>query len=553
MTMSSTQPTRKFSVLDLIEWAGNKLPDPAMLFVWCTALIMALSALGTWRGWQVQPVRPEVVTQPVSDPSTGQSVGTPVLRADGRPEVRLVPFGAPVVTKSLLNSDGVFWLFRSLVKNFVEFPPLGVVVVTMLGVGVAERTGLMATLLKGLALLVPSQFFTPMMVFLGVQSSMAADAGYLVLPPLAAALYKSVGRSPLAGIAAAFSGIGAGFSANLLVTSLDPLLSTLTESGAKVIDPAYSVNAACNWWFMAASTGLLTIVGWAVTAWFVEPRLSRRAADDGGACLAPSSAALDAKLSGQEIRGLTWAAAALVVGGAAVLALVIPEGAPLHGGAEPFSKSPRWIVGIVPIITVLFLIPGIAYGAASRSVRGGKDVAQLMSETVASIAPILVLAFFAGQFIACFKYSQLDQILAYSLGTMLAESGLSPTLLLVAFIGLVMIINILMSSASAKWSLLASVFVPIFMLLQVSPELTQAAYRVGDSCTNIVTPLNAYLVVLLIAARKDAPRAGTGTLISMMMPYSIVFAICWTGFLLLWIWAGADLGPGGGHVYPPAP
>lgn len=551
--MSTSTSASKFSLLDIIEWAGNKLPDPAMLFVWCTVLVMALSAVGAWRGWQVQPVRPEVTQQQSSEAGAGQPVQAAMGGADGRPEVRLVPFGEPVVAKNLLSSDGIFWLFRSLVKNFVEFPPLGVVVVTMLGVGVAERTGLMATLLKGLALLVPSRFFTPMMVFLGVQSSMAADAGYLVLPPLAAALYKSVGRSPLAGIAAAFSGIGAGFSANLLVTSLDPLLSTLTESGARVIDPAYSVNAACNWWFMAASTGLLTVVGWAVTAWFVEPRLARRAHDDGGPVPPQASAASDARLSGEEVRGLSWAGISLVVGMGAMLALIIPAGAPLHGGAEPFSKSPRWIVGIVPIITVLFLVPGIAYGAASRQIRGGKDVAQLMSDTVASLAPILVLAFFAGQFIACFKYSQLDQLLAYSLGTWLAESGLSPTLLLLAFIGLVMVINVLMSSASAKWSLLASVFVPIFMLLQVSPELTQVAYRVGDSCSNIITPLNAYLVVLLMAARKDAPRSGTGTLISMMLPYSIAFAIIWTGFLLLWIRAGIDLGPGGGHVYPPVP
>lgn len=554
--MSSTSSSGRFSFLDAIEWAGNKLPDPAMLFVWCCLIVIVLSAVSTELGWSVQPVRPEAVMQTVTDPQTGASKQEYVIDANGRREVRLVEVGDPISSRSLLTSDGIFWMLRTMVRNFVDFPPLGVVLVTMLGVGLAERAGLIGAMLKAVMLVVPARFFTPMLVFLGIQSSMGADSGYVVLPPIAALMFKSVGRSPLAGVAAVFAGISAGFSSNLLVTSLDPLLGGLTQTGARVIEPGYELNAACNWWFLAASTVLLTLVGWAVTDLFVEPRLARRGPEDGGPAL-PGEGASELRaerLSSGESRALLYAMAVLGVMLAGVLALIFIEGSPIYGDGMPESRSPRWIIAIVPIIFFLFLVPGLVYGVSIGTIRSGRDVAKLMSDALASTAPVIVLAFFAGQFIAYFKYSQLDQLLAYSLGKLLAESGLPPLLLLAAFIVLVMALNILVSSASAKWTLLAPVFVPIFMLMQVSPELTQAAYRLADSCTNIVTPLNAYLVLILAACRAHAPRTGTGTIISMMTPYSIVFAIVWTAFLLGWAALGIDLGPGGGLVYtPPAP
>lgn len=551
--MSSTPRSSRFGFLDAIEWAGNKLPDPAMLFVWCCLIVIVLSAIGTQLGWSVQPVRPEAVMQTVTDPQTGATRRDYVIGADGRREVRLVDVGDPITSRSLLTSEGIFWMLKTMVRNFVDFPPLGVVLVTMLGVGLAERAGLIGALLKAVMLVVPARFFTPMLVFLGIQSSMGADSGYVVLPPIAALMFKSVGRSPLAGVAAVFAGISAGFSSNLLVTSLDPLLGSLTQTGARVIEPGYELNAACNWWFLAASTFLLTLVGWAVTDLFVEPRLNRRSPDDGGpAQVGAGAAELRAeRLSAGESRALLYAVSVLGVMLAGVLALVFIEGSPIYGDGMPESRSPRWIIAIVPIIFFLFLVPGLVYGVSIGTVRSGRDVARLMSDALASTAPVIVLAFFAGQFIAYFKYSQLDQLLAYSLGKLLAESGLPPLLLLAAFIVLVMVLNVLVSSASAKWTLLAPVFVPIFMLMQVSPELTQAAYRIADSCTNIVTPLNAYLVLILAACRAHAPRSGTGTIISMMTPYSLVFAVVWTAFLLGWAALGIDLGPGGGLVYTP--
>jgi aminobenzoyl-glutamate transport protein len=497
----------------------------------------------------VQPVRPEAVVQSVTDPATGQSHSTPVLDAHGRPEVRLVDVGEPIRARSLVTSDGIFWMLKTMVKNFIEFAPLGVILVTMLGVGVAERSGLVGTLLKALMLVLPRRLLTPAVVFLGVQSSLGADAGYVVLPPIAALLFKSVGRSPLAGIAAVFSGISAGFSSNLLITSLDPLLSGLTQTGARVIEPAYEVNAACNWWFMMASTGLLTLLGWAVTSWIIEPRLGGRPPEDGGPSAKGTPVPAPERLTADESRALFRALGVLAAAVAVVVALVVIPGSPIHGDGQPESRSARWIIAIVPILLLLFLFPGVAYGLSTGSIRGGRDVARLMSESLASTAPVMVLAFFAGQFIAYFKYSQLDQLIAYSLGKSLAVSGLSPLLLLAGFIILVMGLNILISSASAKWALFAPVFVPIFMLLQVSPELTQAAYRVADSCTNIVTPLNPYLVLVLAACRLHAPATGTGTVLSLMVPYAVAFAIVWTAFLLGWSALGWPLGPGGGLRY----
>lgn len=549
--MRETRSDGRRGLLDKVEAMGNRLPDPAMLFVWATLLVMVCSAVVASAGWSVQPVRPEAVVREVVDGTTGESRTEPVRGADGRVAVQLVDVGEPIRARTLLNSDGIFWALRTMVKNFIEFAPLGVILVTMLGVGVAERSGLLGALLKGVMLVMPRRLLTPAVVFLGVQSSLGADAGYVVLPPIAAMLFKSVGRSPLAGVAAVFSGISAGFSSNLLITSLDPLLSTLTQAGARVIDADYEVNAACNWWFMAASTGLLTLLGWAVTARIIEPRLAARTPDDGGPLPAGHDVAPPSRLEAAERRALTRAMGVLGVAVAVVMALVFIPGSPIHGDGLPDSRSARWIIAIVPILLFFFLLPGIAYGRSIGTIRDGRDVARLMADSLAATAPVIVLAFFAGQFIAYFKYSQLDQLVAYALGKQLAVSGLSPLLLLAAFVALVMGLNILISSASAKWTLLAPVFVPIFMLLQLSPELTQAAYRVADSCTNIITPLNPYLVLVLAACRVHAPRTGTGTVLSLMLPYSLVFAVVWTLFLLGWASVGLDLGPGGGLRYTP--
>lgn len=575
--MPETTPSRR-GLLDLVEWVGNKLPEPAFLFVIGALLVMLISQIAEWQRWEVQPKKLEAVTQvvqdaegrPVLDPDTGEPQTIPVLDERGRPVTRLVDDlsrnnGRPFTARGLLRADGLYWAISSMVDNFVRFPPLGIVLVGMLGIGVAERTGFIGAALKAFMLIVPPRFLTPTMVFLGIMSSLGTDAGYVVLPPVAAALYKAAGRAPLAGIAAVFAGVAAGFNANLLITSLDPLLAGLTGPAAMTVDPDYAVNPACNWWFMIASTVVITAAGWFTSDVIVERRLSRRPPEEGG----PVAGALalrelePQRLERAETRGLAGALTAVLLATLGFVALALVRGAPFDdalGRLPDAVRGPglgdhfdRWVESIVPMLFFLFLVPGLVYGIVVGKLRSSKDAATMMVDTMAYMAPIVVLAFFAGQFIEYFKFSNLDKMLAYKGGELLASAGLGPAPLMVAFILVTAFFNLFVGSMSAKYAMFAPIFVPMFMLVGVAPELTQAAYRIGDSVTNTITPLNAYLVIILVVMQKYAPRAGMGTLIAMMTPYSLVFLAVWVVMLLAWMQLGIPLGVGGHLTYPPAP
>jgi aminobenzoyl-glutamate transport protein len=491
------------SWLDRVERAGNRLPDPATLFLIGTLLLMLLSGLAVAMRWQV--TRPD---------------------------------GGSVAPVSLLDSDGVWWLLSHLVQNFVDFPPLGLVLVGLLGIGVAERSGLLPVLLRRLLAAAPAAWLLPATVLVGVLSSLALDAGYVVLPPLAAALFLAAGRSPLAGIAAVTAGVTCGFSANLFLTGLDPLLAGLTTAGAQVLDSDYQVAITANWWFMIASTLVLTAAGTLATRWLVEPRLARPAAAD-------SCSREDADRAAED-RGLRAAGLTLMLLLALILVAVLLPGAPLAGTGEHF---PRWMEVMVPLLLVLFLGAGLAYGIGAGTIRNDRDAVAMMNETIRAMGPYIVLAFFAAQFIACFSESRLGEMLAIAGGRWLADLGLPPAPLVLAFVVLVMLGNLVMGSASAKYAFFAPVFVPMFMQAGISPELTQAAYRVGDSVTNGITPFNPYLVIILAFVRRYEPGAGLGTLLALMLPYTLVFAPVWALLLGLWILAGWPLGPGGGLVY----
>jgi aminobenzoyl-glutamate transport protein len=514
--------------LDRIERIGNALPDPTTLFLLGTVLVVVLSQLAAELDWTVE--------KSVAGPSleTGEPGGA-VTRV-------------PVRAVGLLSADGIYWLLRSMVANFVNFPPLGVVLVGMLGIGLAEKTGFVGALLKGVLLAVPARLLTPTIFFVGVMSSMGLDAGYVVLPPVAAALYSAVGRSPLVGLAAVFAGVSAGFSANLFLTSLDPLLAGLSTESAHLIDSDYAVAATANLYFMIASTGLLTLVGWAVTAWWVEPRFDTKPPEQGGPVPVSAEELAAQELTPPERRGLRLAgAAALLTVSVFVAATWIP-GAPLSGMDGRF---PRWVSVIVPLIFLAFLVPGLVYGFATGALRSDKDVARLLGETMAGMGPYIVLAFFAAQFIACFAHSQLGEMLALAGGELLARARLPDPALMVGFIGVVMIANLFIGSMSAKYAFFAPVFVPMFMLVGISPELTQAAYRVGDSVTNVITPLNPYVVILLVFMQRYVPQAGVGTLVALMLPYTLVFAAVWTLMLVGWMGVGLALGPAGPLGYAP--
>ncbi len=560
--------------LGWIERVGNRLPDPATLFLIGTVLVMIASAVSAKTGW--------IVEERLPDHSTLN-----VQAIDGADEIKWVATGRTFEAKNILTRDGLFWAVSSMVKNFINFAPLGIVLVGMLGIGIAERTGFIGSALKAMLMVVPKKLLTPAMVFLGIMSSMTSDAGYIILPPLAAALYKAVGRAPLAGLAAVFAGVAAGFNANLAITSLEPMLSELATKGAQVIDPSYEVNPACNWWFMIASTIIMTGAGWFVADVIVEKRLANKPPEEGGPSPVDVSDLEAQKLTSNDKRALKIAGLVFAVALTAVVAMVNIPGSPLYTyevewppksgqmltvelvedkdgqslpkeaieiGGEVFVQSenifPRWVKAIVPLVLIIFIIPGIVYGVVQNKIHNDRDVAKLLTDSMAGMAPIIVMAFFAGQFVEHFKYSGLDKMLAMSGGQALGNAALPTSLLIVAFILMTMCFNMFVGSMSAKYTIFAPIFIPMFMMVNISPELTQCAYRIGDSVTNCITPLNPYMVILLAFMKNIAPKGGMGTLISTMLPFTIIFSIIWTIMLLIWFWLGIPLGLDGHLNYP---
>jgi aminobenzoyl-glutamate transport protein len=512
---STARPGRLVRVLDAVERIGNRLPDPMTLFAVFAVLVVIASAVAARAGVSVR------------HPATGETV----------------------TATSLLTAASLRRMLTEAVKNFALFPPLGTVLVTMIGVGVAEKTGLFAGAMRALVGAVPRAWLTAAVVFAGVNASAAADAGLVVLPPLAAALFAAVGRHPLAGLAAAFAGVTGGFSANLAVTALDPLLSGLTESAARLVEPAIVVAPTCNYYFMVVSTFVLTAAGTLVTARWVEPRLGAWHAPEGAEDGAPADAL--APLTVRERRAL-WAALAALLGLAAlVAALALPAGGLLrdeHAGLRPLFDA------LVLLVMGAFLVPGIAYGLVARTIRSDKDVARMAADTMSTMGAYIVLAFFAAQFVAYFGWSNLGIIVAVKGAAGLRGLGLTGLPLVVGFVVFCAVVNLLIASASAKWAVLSVVFVPMLMLLGYSPAFAQVAYRVGDSLTNPITPLLPYFPILIAFARKYEPRAGLGTLVATTLPYSIGFSLVWIPMLVGWHLLGLPLGPAAPiHYAPPAP
>jgi aminobenzoyl-glutamate transport protein len=549
-----TAPPESGGLLDLIERIGNALPHPATLFLLGALGVMALSQLAVVLDWEVEKTVTRELRAPVLD-----AAGAPIVdAATGEPVTRVVldpATGAParetlrvaVRPVGLLSADGLFWSVKSMVDNFKNFPPLAIVLVGMLGIGLAERAGLIGALLKASLQRVPPALLTPALLFVGINSSLALDAGYVVLPPIAAALYHAVGRSPLVGLAAVFAGVAGGFSANLFLSGLDPLLAGFTESGARILDASYRVAPTCNWWFLIASTFLLTAVGWAVTALFVEPRLAGRPAHAGGPPEPASVAGDPAPLDADERRGLGFGLAALAATVGVVLLATLWPGAPFAGSDGRF---PRWIAAIVPLLFLAFFIPGLVYGIGARRLRSDGDVAELLGQTMSAMGPYVVLAFFAAQFVEYFRYSGLGEMLAIAGGEVLTRAALPSPLLVVAFVGVTAVADLFIGSLSAKYAFMAPIFVPMFMQVGISPELTQAAYRIGDSIANVITPLNPYVVIILVLAQRYVPKAGVGTLVALMLPYTLAFGVAWIALLVAWMLAGLPLGPEGPLGYP---
>ncbi|HMA98457.1 MAG TPA: AbgT family transporter [Wenzhouxiangella sp.] len=507
--------------LDTVEWLGNLLPHPVTLFALLAFSMVLLSGLFGWLGVAV------------TDPRPG---------ADG----------ASIEAVSLMNAEGVRMIFGNLVSNFVNFAPLGVVLVAMLGVGVAEKSGLLSAMVRGIVLNAPKHLVTVALVFAGVLSNTASEMGYVVLVPLGGAIFLALGRHPLAGMAAAFAGVSGGYSANLLLGTIDPLLAGITTEAARLIDPNYEVFATANWFFMIASTFMITIVGSLVTIFVVEPKLG--AYDESRADPHVLDDSKMSPLRAEEKRGLLMAGVAVVGVVGLILLLVVPESGVLRDPAavgEGFLESSRpFFRSIVAWIFVFFLATGVAYGRTVGTIRNDRDVIDGMASAIATLGLYIVLVFFAAQFVSFFGWTNLGLITAIAGADFLQAIGLTGPLVFFFFIIMCAMVNLSLGSASAQWAVTAPIFVPMLMIIGYSPEVIQGAYRIGDSTTNIITPMMSYFGLILAWATRYDNRLGIGTLIATMLPYSIAFFICWVLFFFLWVFGlGLPVGPGSPTYY----
>ncbi len=594
--------------LRAIEWLGNLLPNPVTLFAGFALLVLVASAIAAYFDLSVADPRP---------------VGSKDRAADGY--IRAV---------SLLDSDGIRRIVENLVKNFVEFAPLGTVLVALLGVAVAEKSGMLSAVVRLIVLDAPKTLVTAALVFAGVLSNTASEIGYVLIVPLGAAIFHSLGRHPLAGLAAAFAGVSGGYSANLLLGTVDPLLAGFTQQAARIIDPTYEVHAAVNLYFMMASVFLITPLGTWITVAIVEPQLGPYNPDRAGSDLQETISVQ--RLTVRERHALRWTGGAVLVVAALITVLAGPlfsasemiwrpatapkltwrdvvewsEAELLAARSETETAREQWIAnnppppptdadqptlkpkpfdapkydvpvksgwrgtvnrlalaipyygalrnpdngnllnspltrGIVALIFVGFIVPGFVYGWCVGTIRSDRDVIDAMSESMRSMGLYIVLVFFAAQFVSFFNWSKFGEIIAVAGSNAIIALGLNNDLIFLPFIVLCALVNLLMGSASAKWAVTAPIFVPILMRLGYSPELTQCAYRIGDSTTNVITPMMSYFGIIYSFACRYDRNLGIGTLISMMMPYSIIFLVAWSLMFYVWVFLlGLPIGPG---------
>jgi aminobenzoyl-glutamate transport protein len=499
--------------LHQVERAGNALPHPAVLFLYLTAAVFILSSIASRLGFSaIHPVKKDLL----------QAV-------------------------DLLSVGGLHILMTDLVKNFAGFAPLGTVLVAMLGFSIAEKSGLLGALLRLVVINAPKALLVPAVLLASVVSHTAGDVGYVLLIPLAAMAFHAAGLHPLAGLAVCFAGVSGGFSANFLLSTLDPLLAGLTQEAARIIHPGYAVSPVVNWYFMATSSVLIIGVGTLVANRVTMPFL--------GPYKGHAEPVVLERLTANEKRGLNWALAVLGVLTALVLAGTVPDNGFLRDPKTGSLLDSPFLKGIVALIFVYGASAGLAYGYGSRHFKSQKDVVDAMQDGMVTMAPYLVMVFFAAQFIALFNASNVGLILAVHGSEALKSMGLGTMPLMIGFIVLTCVLDLLIGSASAKWALMAPVFVPMFMLLGVSPELTQASYRIGDSVINIVSPLMAYFPLILAFAGKYEKDAKVGTILALMIPYSTFFLIAWCLLLFVWVYLGLPLGPGAAMHYalPPVP
>lgn len=536
-------------LLSGIERVGNKVPHPAILFMALIAGVIVLSQLLAWADVSatyevVKPPAAEVAEQDLGGSAPGEVL--PGERADAD-DYRVVEERAEI--NGLLTGEGVRYLFTSFVSNFMGFTAMGIILIVMIGVGIAELSGLIAALIRKLVDASSGGALTYIIVFLGVISSIASDAGYLVLIPLGAAAFHSVGRHPLAGMAAAFAGVAGGFGVNFLITPTDAILTEITNESIALVGGA-KIDLTANLFFGIGSTILITLVGSILTTRVVEPRLGTydpADAPDGG----PGATGAEGDTAGSEVspeaesRGLRAAGLGLIGFIIFIGLLSIPSGAPLRDpqsgdliGTSPFMDS------LVVMISMAFLVTGLAFGRAAGTLRTSTDAINAITKSWSGLAGLLFLFLLIAQFIAYFNYSNMATIAAVKMGDALEQTNLGAIWLLMGVVLLTVVVNLIIPQAIAKWALLAPIFIPLFMRLGMEPQTVLAAYRIGDSPTNVITPIMAYFPLIVVFAARYQRSAGIGTVIALMLPYAVAFTIAWVVFFFAWYALGIPLGPG---------
>lgn len=510
--------------LDKIEVAGNKLPHPLTIFFYLAVAVVIISGIGAAMGWS----------------ASGETYNS----ATGVVETTTVSI------VSLFSVDGLRYMLTSAVSNFTSYAPLGFTIVIMLGIGVAESSGWLNGLIRKVVKVTPAFLVTPMVVFIGVMTNIAENAGYVVFIPLAAMIFKAYKKHPLAGIAAGFAGVSGGFSANLLIGSTDAILSGFSDAAAKTLDPTYSVSPLSNWFFMIVSTFWITIIGTLITEKIVIPRLGPYKENGDGNLVEPTG-----EMTAKEEKALKIANWVFVGIAALYVISCIP--------ANSFMRNPETgslidgstlLNSIIPLFTILFFVPSFVYGKICGTFKNDKDVVASFSKSIASISGFIAMAFMAAQFTNYFSRTNIGKILSFKGAELLQAINMNPIALMICFIILSGFINLFMASASAKYAIFAPVFIPMFMKMGISPELTQAAYRIGDSSMNLIAPVLAWIPYILTIMKKYDKDSGWGTLVSSMVPYSFAFLIGWS--ILMAIWMGLNmmginlpLGPGAPVFY----
>lgn len=500
MTGNKSLEKKSGGILGTIERVGNALPHPFILFLYLVVILIALAAILAAVG--VSAV----------NPTTGEEVAV----------------------KSLLTRDGMVWILGSLVSNFSGFAALGIVLVMQMAIGVTESSGLLTTAIRRAVLGVPTWALTATVLFIGINGSIASEASIIFIPPLAAAAFYAAGKHPLAGLIAGYAATNAGFTANVMITATDALLYGVTQEAAQMIDPSYTTTPANNWYFMIASCFVLTIVGTFVNDRIIEPRLGKFTGSE-------VDQARDA--TDLEKKGLRNAGIFSVIFIALILIGLIPSNGILRGDDGSIINGP-FVTGLVPFLLAYFVLVGVIYGFTVGTFKKFEDIPRVMAESLTSLTGYIVLVFVISQFIAIFNYTNLAMVIAVNAATFLDNIGLTGVPLILAILLVTTFVNFFMTSGTAKWYIFAPIFVPMFMMLGLTPEFAQVVYRIADSCTNPITPIYPYLPMVIGMAAKYDKKFGMGNVISMMIPYSFGFLIIWTIFVIAWMFLNLPLGPG---------